>query len=75
MERREYLNARQKFSPVEGNIYENEGGGKFICIRQYDNFAVMENIKSGWRFTAHGIGVYPDGRIDWDYSTNGGFMK
>lgn len=75
MTRREYLNAREKFSPKEGCVYENESGGKYICVRDGYSAATMENIKSGWRFIAHGIGIYPDGKIDWDYSTDGGFMR
>ena len=29
--------------------------------------------ESGWTFKAHGLGMYSDGRIDWDYSTGGRF--
>ena len=35
----------------------------------------MVNVRSGWSFLAHGVGIYPDGRIDWDYSTDGRFTK
>lgn len=35
----------------------------------------MVNVLSGWSFLAHGVGIYPDGRIDWDYSTDGRFTK
>ena len=35
----------------------------------------MKNIKSGWTFMAHGIGIYIDSRIDWDYSTGGRFEE
>lgn len=68
---------RQKFCPLPGQIYRNHGGGEFRCLRglrdPYD--AVMQNTASGWILQAHGCGVYPDGTIDWDYSTGGYFAK
>lgn len=74
MNRREYLRARQGFNPEVGEIYENEGGGRFECLRAInDGVAIMRNIASGWTFWALGLGVYPDGRIDWDYSKYGSF--
>ena len=76
MTRREYLRARQGFQPEVGEIYENEGGGRFECMRSYhDHMARMRNVASDWTFVAHGCGVYPDGRIDWDYSTDGSFAS
>ena len=77
MNRREYLAARKPFTPVPGEIYENEGGGhyKYKCLRSWDGASRMRNVTSGWDFVAHGCGVYPDGRIDWDYSTDGGFAN
>lgn len=36
---------------------------------------LMRNIATGWTLKAHGCGVYPDGTIDWDYSTNGYFAN
>ena len=76
MNRREYLQARHTFQPEVGEIYENEGGGRFECLRiYYDGKALMRNVVSDWTFVAHGCGVYPDGRIDWDYSTDGGFAS
>lgn len=76
MDRREYLRARRSFQPEVGEIYENEGGGRFECMRSYsDHRARMRNVASDWAFLAHGVGVYPDGRIDWDYSTDGGFIS
>lgn len=65
---------RKSFTPAEGEIYENEGGGAFRCLYRNSKYeAVMRNIGSGWTFTAHGIGIYDDGKIDWDYSTGGHF--
>lgn len=76
-EKRQYYATRKHFRPVVGKIYENEGGGVFKCLpssEYYSDYnAVLVNILSGWTFAAHGIGVYIDGRIDWDYSTDGYF--
>lgn len=69
---------RTPFSPEVGQIYSlaSDYGGDFYCERlQYGSAfnAWMVNVRSGWRFLAHGVGIYPDGRIDWDYSTDGHF--
>ena len=65
---------REKYIPKAGSIYENAGGGSFKCIKtSYNGEALMRNIRSGWTFIAHGIGIYPDGKIDWDWSRGGAF--
>lgn len=71
---------RTPFSPEVGQIYSlaSDYGGDFYCERlQYGSAfnAWMVNVRSGWRFLAHGVGIYPDGRIDWDYSTDGHFTE
>ena len=68
---------RQKFTPLPGQIYRNRGGGEFRCLRGLSDLyhAVMQNTASGWTLHAHGCGVYPDGAIDWDYSSCGYFAK
>ena len=71
---------RTKFFPIKGSIYQNKGGGTFICLSDaVDTFigsqADMINAASGWRFDAHGIGIYDDGTIDWDFSLLGRFDK
>lgn len=37
--------------------------------------AILTNIVSGWCFDAVGTISYSDGRIEWDYSQNGRFIK
>ena len=66
----------QRFAPVEGEVYENAGGGSYYCKRggSWDS-ALMVNTVSGWTFTACGIVRYEDGTIEWDYSTGGHFEK
>lgn len=75
---REYRRTRKGFTPRSGEIYENEGGGQYLCVSGRmgvgPEIATMRNTKSGWQFIAHGIGIYEDGRIDWDYSTGGRFV-
>lgn len=71
---------RAPFSPEPGKIYElaSPSGGKFYCESR-PSFSMFDawliNVRSGWYFLAHGVGIYPDGRIDWDYSTAGRFMN
>lgn len=78
-EKRAYLMTRRPFMPEQGKIYENEGGGTFLCVKEggfMDEYnAVMQNVKSGWTFRAVGCGMYRDGRIDWDYSLGGRFEE
>ena len=73
-----YYKTRKGFTPRTGETYENEGGGTFLCVSGRmgvgPEIAIMRNVKSGWEFIAHGIGVYEDGKIDWDYSTGGSFV-
>ena len=65
----------QRFTPDVGKIYENAGGGRYICLNILNtgDGAWMQNVASGW--TCRGIGIvrYEDGTIEWDYSTGGHF--
>ena len=66
----------QRFAPQMGEVYENAGGGRYLCTRSWDEdtwTARFLNTASGWELTAHGIVRYEDGTIEWDYSTGGGF--
>lgn len=75
MTKSEYYKTRKPFKPESGETYENEGGGRFVCVDPYptQRSAIMQNVASGWRFFAHGVGIYEDGKIDWDYSLGGHF--
>ena len=67
---------REKFSPAVGDEYINQGNGSiFRCVECLDEpgTAILQNTASGWTFKAHGLGMYSDGRIDWDFSTGGHF--
>lgn len=67
---------RKPLTPQFGQVYDNAGGGRFMCRYLYsDGSAEMINVSSNWCFHAHGLGVYPDGKIDWDYSTDGRFLE
>ena len=64
----------QRFAPVQGEVYENAGGGKYLCIRSYGwERANMINTVSGWELFAHRIVRYDDGTIEWDCSDGLGF--
>lgn len=68
---------RKSFVPVVGQVYQNEGGGSYECISvsPFTEDACMRNVVSGWTFDAHGVGIYPNGSIDWDWSKNGHFAE
>lgn len=76
-EKRAYYATRQTVTLNPGVVYENEGGGFYRCLRNdpTPGMAIMQNVKSGWTFVAHGVGIYIDYRIDWDYSTGGRFEE
>ena len=63
----------QRFTPTEGDLYENAGGGRYYCDKAYGSDAWMINAASGWSCFAVGIVRYEDGTIEWDYSKHGGF--
>lgn len=77
MKTRAYYDTRKPYNPKHGYIYTNEGGGEYICQSwaNQGGVAIMQNTRSGWCFVAHGVGIYEDGQIDWDYSTGGSFAK
>ncbi len=60
---------------VPGHVYVNRGGGEFRCERITVTGTYFVNVKSGWRFKAVGVVMYDDGTIEWDYSTDGRFIK
>ena len=65
----------RRFRPTYGQVYENAGGGRYLCKAFIDEceIAKMQNVKSGWTCFAHGIVRYDDDTIEWDYSTGGHF--
>ena len=79
----------QRLEPVVGQVYTNRNGGVYKCIALSEagplfwngaggfsnSSAVMQNVKSGWTFTAKGIIQYIDGTIECDHSIDGHFEK
>lgn len=65
----------KRITPEQGKIYQNKGGGEFLCIRGFDGDAIMQNTASAWNFKAHGVTQYEDGTVEWDYSTEGHFER
>lgn len=70
-----FYSNRKRFNPEVGQVYENLGGGLYRCLMTGEGIAMMQNVVSGWTFIAHGCGMYENKFIDWDYSTDGRFMK
>ena len=59
---------------VVGQTYKNKNGTAYRCIDHKDGGDyVMQSVASGWTLTAHGIWIYDNGEIEWDYSTEGEF--
>lgn len=64
------------FCPQEGEVYDNRNGQSYMCIKVVSpDSAVMENIDTGWTFTAHRFYLWPDGFIEWGCSTSGRFIE
>ena len=71
---KEDLATRTKVTPEPGRIYRHSTSGScYRCTGIQGNGTATLRSEGGWTFTAHGCGVYEDGRIDWDYSTGGRF--
>ena len=77
---------RKPFAPVFGEVYVNKNGCTYRCIdrvppemRADPCNALMQSTYvasyGSWTFMAKGVGIYPDGKIDWDYSTGGTWEK
>lgn len=61
---------------LEGETYENKAGGRYRVLRQINRDSYdMTNTMSGWTLRAHVITMYEDGKIEWDYSTEGRFER
>lgn len=59
-----------------GKAYQNHNGSDYLCkTLQEDGTATMERISDGWTLYAHVVRMYPDGTIEWDYSTGGHWPK
>lgn len=65
----------QRITPCGGKVYENAGGGKYLCTSHWasSDASWFMNIVSGWECLAHNIVQYDDGTIEWDYSSDGHF--
>lgn len=61
----------KRFTPEQGKVYKNKGGGEYLCIRNLNGDAIMRNVVSGWTLRANGVMRYEDGTIEWNYSTEG----
>lgn len=71
------MSGKRNVTLEQGKTYKNRGGGTFRCL-QAGGFlrtgdAMVQNVASGWTCTAHGVTMYEDGTIEWDYSTGGRF--
>lgn len=74
---KEFYASRKPFEPELGYFYRNQGSNAtFRCVaKTFTGKTVLQNVRSKWTFTAHGVGKYSDNSIDWDYSTNGFYAK
>lgn len=76
------------FVPVVGQTYLNRNGREYRCtgnipyesdaqeqriVSMGDHTACLERVKDGWSLIAHGVILYEDGTIEWNYSTGGHF--
>jgi len=64
------------FTPETGKSYENINGITYECRvglmeEEFDDGTAWFVSPEGWAFKAIGCWLYPDGRIEWDYSIHG----
>lgn len=61
---------------IPGCTYKNHNGSDYFCKSIPEvGAALMERVKDGWTLIAHGIQMYGDGTIEWDYSTGGHWTR
>lgn len=59
-----------------GDTLCGPGGSAYLCIKILDHdTAVLQSVRSGWRFVAHHIVVDGNGCIEWAFSTSGRFVR
>lgn len=56
----------------------HESSAIYECIEAVDDYYSshtyrLRHIITGWELVAHGVNMYGDGSIDWDFSTGGFF--
>ena len=61
---------------VVGNTYTNRNGSTYYLEKIFEN-GDMRFRRTGdrWTLRAHGVKMYLDGLIEWDYSTGGHWPK
>ncbi|WNX85814.1 hypothetical protein RWV98_05965 [Agathobaculum sp. NTUH-O15-33] len=71
-DKEDLLHPTRHFALATGKVYTNHNGSDYLCktVREPGCY-VMERVKDGWTLEAHVITMYPDGTIEWDYSTGG----
>ena len=63
------------FIPTVNRVYRNKNGSSYRCVESSPERTVFINILSGWILNAHEVRMYDDGKIDWDYSEGGHFVR
>lgn len=71
-----YLDEAKRIIPEEGVIYENRNGWRYLCVaapgpQDTSDAATLQRVTDGWTLKVHNVYLYPDGRIEWDFSTDG----
>ena len=63
---------RTRFTPRICETFKLKNStAEYICLKVFGEYkATLKNKKTGWT-----LGRYPDGSIDWDFSTEGHFEK
>jgi len=71
-----YLDKAKCIIPEEGKVYKNRNGWRYLCVgapgpQDTSDAATMQRVTDGWTLKAHNVYQYPDGTIEWDFSTEG----
>ena len=59
----------------KGQMYRGRDGWLYYCLEMlpWGDYALLRKVSDGWSFYAYNITLYPDGMIEWEYSTGGRF--
>lgn len=62
-------------TPKVNKIYENRNGFLYRCVEVLEDCAVFVCVTSGWTMRVHNVRLYDNGKINWDWSEGGHFVR
>ncbi len=70
-----FLEGAERIIPTEGTVYTADDGFRYLCTaapgpQDTSDAATLERVTDGWTLKAHNVYQFPNGVIQWDFSTD-----